>query len=106
MGTDAKKEFSDAVVEEVYKEMNKLNKEKVGHDELEKVKNYMKGSFLGSISNVFDLADKFKNLHYYDLPIDYYDHYFENLDAVTPEKIMEIALNYFSERDNHLVIVE
>jgi zinc protease len=44
-------------------------------EELELVRNYMLGSLLGSLENVFSHADKFKNLYFSGIDYEYYDRY-------------------------------
>jgi zinc protease len=45
--------------------------------ELEMVKNYLMGNFLSSIETSFSLADKFKNIYFFNLGYSYYDNYLE-----------------------------
>lgn len=92
VGTDV---TADAV-KEIYKELERLRRELVFGEELELVRNYLMGTFLGSIENVFSYAEKFKSIFNYGLGYDYYDRYFEslkNMDALRLQKLAEQYLD-------------
>jgi predicted Zn-dependent peptidase len=104
IGTDVKREFTSLTIEEVYKEMNILRTEPIGEEELETVKNYMAGSFAGSLSTPFALADHFKAIYFDGLTYDFYDHYIENILNTTAWQLQELANQYFT-GDSMLVVI-
>lgn len=83
-------------IEEIYKEINRLNNELIPEEELAVVKNYLKGNYINSIENIFSHADKFKGIHLYDLDYSYYDRYFEVIDKINPERLMELSNQYLA----------
>lgn len=91
IGTDVKQEFTDQTLEEIYKEIQLLQSELVSHEELEKVKNYLMGAWVRGIVTPFDLADKFKAIHYHGLDYSFYTQYWESIQNITSERIMQIA---------------
>ncbi len=95
IATDVKKEVTQMAIDEIIKEMKQLKEERVGGEELETVKNYLKGSFLNSINTAFSLADKFKAIHFFGLGYDYFDRYFSAIDLATPDTVQQTALQYF-----------
>ena len=105
IGTDVKKEFRDQTIDEVFKEINKLNTELISEDELETVRNYMQGSFLSSINTPFSLADKFKSIHFHGLDYSYYDQYLNTVNTITREEILEKAQQHFDADSYSVVIV-
>ncbi len=105
ISTDAKKEFEGKILEEVLREIEILQTQQVPDDEYYRVINYIKGTFLSGIDNVFSQADKFKNLHFYGLPDDYYDNYFQKIDAVKPSDVLEIANKHINPAHFTTVIV-
>lgn len=94
-----------AAVAEVEKELNLLKTELIGDDELALVKNYMLGSLLGSLENIFSHADKFKNVYFAGLGLDYYKRYTETVKSVTAESLQELAGQYLNFDNFYKVIV-
>jgi predicted Zn-dependent peptidase len=103
IGTDVKREFTSLTIEEVYKEMNILRTEPVGEEELETVKNYMAGSFAGSLSTPFALADHFKAIYFDGLTYDFYEHYIENILNTSAQQLQDLANQYLT--DNSMLVV-
>lgn len=81
---------------EIYKEIDILKNELVGEEELNLVRNYMLGSMLGSLENVFSHADKFKNIYFSGLDYDYYDNYIHTVKNITAEEIKAMANKYLT----------
>jgi zinc protease len=61
--------------------------------------NYIKGHYLSGLSTSFAISEKIKNILLFDLNYEYYDNFFDELDKVTPEKIMEVAQTYLDTDD-------
>ncbi|WP_316849386.1 M16 family metallopeptidase [Pedobacter agri] len=95
---------ADALIE-IYKEIELLKTELVGEQELTLVKNYMLGSMLGSLENIFSHADKFKNLHFFGLDYDYYDRYINKVKSITAEEIRDLAKKYLTTEEFTEVVV-
>jgi len=83
-----------AAVAEIEKEINILKTELVPEEELSLVRNYMMGSLLGSLENIFSHADKFKNLYFSGLGYEYYDRYTEVVKHTTSEEVLQLANKY------------
>lgn len=94
IGTDVKKEVYADAVSEIYKEIERLKNEPVTELELENVKNYMSGNFLGSLSTAFAVMDKMQDIHLYNLNENYYNDYITNLRKVTAEEVQQMAQKY------------
>lgn len=94
IATEVGVEATDATLVEIQKEMAILRTELATEEELNLVKNYLSGSMLGSLESIFSHADKFKNVLLSDMDLVYYDHYMKEINAMTPEKVREIALQY------------
>lgn len=105
IGTDVKKEFTLQTMEEIYKEIDKLQREPVGDEELRTLKNYMAGHLLSSVDTPFALADKFKNVYLYGLDYDYYAHYLQTINHMTPDIIQDTAKKYLQTDKMKEVIV-
>ena len=91
-------------VGEIEKEINLLKENLIDEKELSLVKNYMLGSLLGSLENVFSHADKFKNLYFANLDYDYYDRYTQTIKTITAPELQVLANKYWNFADFYKVI--
>lgn len=96
IATEVGTDVCQKALDEIYFELNRLNTELVPSDELDLVKNYLKGSYINSIENIFSHADKFKGIHFYDLNYDYYNKYFNHLNSINSKRLMELSKEYLS----------
>ncbi len=105
IGTDVKKEFTQQTLDEIRKEINRMQTELVPANELETVTNYMAGEFVGSLNTPFEIADRYKVILLDGLPDDFLTNYVTNLRAVTPEAIRDAANQYLQAEDLLEVVV-
>ncbi len=105
IGTDVKKEVTAQTIDEIHKEIRKLQTEKASENELDTVKNYAIGAFVGSLNTPFEVADKQKNVILDDLPEDFYEKYIERIRAVSVNDVMEMANQYLQIDDICQVVV-
>jgi zinc protease len=105
IATEVGTDVTNATVDEIRKEINILKTELISDEELLLVKNYMLGSLLGSLENVFSHADKFKNVYLAGLDSDYYNRYTHVVRAITAEQILNLANQYLDFDKFHKVIV-
>jgi zinc protease len=96
IGTDVKKELRQQAIDEIYKEIGLLAKEPIGADELDLVKSYMKGSFIGSLNTPFALAERYRNVYAFDLAEDHYDHQIARINQVNAEQLLGLAQKYYT----------
>ncbi|GAB5526317.1 MAG: pitrilysin family protein [Roseivirga sp.] len=94
ISTDVNSENEAQTIEEVHKEIEILKAQKISTEELETVKNYMTGTFAGSISSPFSIIDKFKAVHYQNLDLSFFQRYMEAVNSVNPDTIRSIANQY------------
>ena len=81
---------------EIEKELYRLHTEPVDAEELELVKNFMLGAFLGSLENVFSHVDRFKAALFSGLDAGYYSYYVDVIRAMTPASVTETARTYLN----------
>ncbi len=96
IATEVGVQFTQDALSEIYKEIERLRTELIPEEELNLVKNYLKGAFLGSIENIFSHADKFKSVYLYNLNYQYYERYFNTVNKVTSERLLQLAKQYLS----------
>lgn len=83
-----------ATLAEIEHEIQRLRGEPVAETELSLVRNYLMGAALGSLEHVFSHADKFRNVYFSGLDLDYYDHYTDKVNTITPAEIQRLANTY------------
>jgi predicted Zn-dependent peptidase len=105
IATEVGADVCKAAITEIEKELNILKTDLVPAEELSLVRNYMLGSLLGSLENVFSHADKFKSIYFAGLDYDYYDRYADTVKNITSDKLIELANQYFHFDGFYKVIV-
>lgn len=105
IGTDVKKEFAQATLDEIRKEIEILQQELVPENELETVKNYLAGEFAGSLNTPFEIADRVRLMVLEGLDVDFYSNYIQRLRVVTAEEIQTMARQYWQWDDLQRVII-
>jgi len=99
IGTDVKAEFSQNTLTEIYKEIEILQNEKVNQEELERVKNYMAGSFASGITTAFSQMDLFKEIHLHKLGYEFYEEYLERIEAINSDDILQMVQTHYQKQD-------
>ena len=105
IGTDVKKEFTQQTIDEIKKEIYRLQTELLDDTELQTVKNFMAGEFAGSLNTAFEVADRQKILLLDKLPSDFFSRYIEQIHATTAEDIQLMASTYLRPEEMVEVVV-
>ena len=94
ISTEAGKDVSEAAIQEVYNEMQKLREEKIEDEELLLVRNYMIGGILGELDGPFQIMAKWKNIILNDMDESYFYDSVNEIKAVNADQLMELANKY------------
>lgn len=94
--TSAKKEFKEAIIEEIRKEIIFLQNEKISEEELNGFKQYFLGNMLATFSNVFSDMVHSVTVKMLSLEEDYYQKLFETIKNISGEEINHIAKKYLN----------
>lgn len=105
ISTEVNAESTQATIKEIHHEITRLQTELIPELELDRVRNFIRGSFLGSLENAFSYVDKFKGIYFHKLDYTYYDRLFETLESVSPNHLRELANQYWEWNTFHTVIV-
>ena len=105
IATEVGVEYQKATLEEIQKELRTLQEQSVEQSELNLVKNYILGSFVGSLENVFSHVDKFKQAYLSNLDNQYYSYYMEQIQSAQPKDLQALAQTYLNYEDMFRVIV-
>ena len=89
-------EVADVAMNEIFKEIELLQKVPVSVSELNLVRNYLGGTFLRAVDGPFYLADRFREIYEHDLGIDHYFQMLETIQHITPDEIMDLANRYLN----------
>jgi len=92
-------------LQEIAKEINKLQKEKPSETELNGVKNYMAAIFVLQNSSPGGIIGQLNFLDQNELPDSYLTNRVQNIHAVTPEKVSKMAQDNFRYEDMTVVLV-
>jgi len=94
IGTDVKREYTQQTIDEIIKEIKILQREIIPKEELEKVKNYMLGSFAGGLNSAFAIADHFKMIYFDGLDYNYFKRYIAGILNVSAAELQNLAIKY------------
>ncbi|WP_128547252.1 M16 family metallopeptidase [Larkinella soli] len=97
IGTDVKREFTQLTLDETWKEIRLLRDQPVPAGELQTVKNYMAGSYVGSLNTPFEIADRYKSILFDGVSTDFISSYIERIRAVTADHVQEMANRYLTD---------
>ena len=95
---------TDSALIEFMKELNAI-REQVPTDELAKAKRYMQLGLPGDFETTQQIAAALIPVALYDLPLDYYNNYVQNVEAVTQADIQRVARQYINPGSLAIVIV-
>lgn len=104
IGSDVKKENAEDTLNEINNEMENLKTVPVSKEELETVRNYILGSFLGSVTTPFAQADKFKSVYYNGMGYEFYDRFYQETLAMNADTLMSTAQRYLKDEEMIKVI--
>ncbi len=90
-------------VTEVFNEISGMLKEPMSTDELQKSKDSLANSLPGAFETSANAVNSFSNVFTYDLGLDYYTRYAQQVNAVTAEQALNVALRYL--QPDRLVVI-
>lgn len=96
IGTEVGVHTRTATFEEIHKEFQRLQTELVSEAELELVKSYLMGQLLKSADGPYAMQELFANVASLGLDLSYYDRYIQQMKAVNPTQIQELAKRYLN----------
>ena len=95
---------TDSALVEFMKELNAI-RESVPAEELQKAKRYMQLGLPGEFETTQQIAGALIPIALYDLPLDYYNTYVQNVEAVTAAEVQRVARQYVNPASLAIVIV-
>lgn len=95
---------TDSALVEFMKELNSI-REAVPAEELSKAKRYMQLGLPGEFETTQQIAGALIPIVLYDLPLDYYNNYVQNIEAITHADVQRVARQYINPSLLAIVVV-
>ena len=92
--TEADNQYIDAIIREVYHEMDRLCNDLAPREEIEMVRSYMLGDFCRSYEGPFSLSEAWIYVETADLDEDFFVRQVDSIRSFTPEEIRTMAQRY------------
>ncbi|PTX18284.1 putative Zn-dependent peptidase [Pontibacter mucosus] len=102
---DVTTEHTGNSLKEIVYEIDRLRKEPPTEEELKGIQNYEAGLFVLRNSTPSGIISQLNFLDLHDLPETFLTNQVENIHAVTPQKVQEIAKTYMRPKEMTLVVV-
>ncbi len=99
ISTDVGQKNYTKAIEEIYREIELLQKTTVDPEELRVVKNYMSGEMVRMFDGPFALAESFRAVWEFGLDNSYYLRLAEKIRTIDPDEIIELARTYYKRED-------
>lgn len=94
VSTETANEYVEPLIREVYQEIDRLQNDVPGAEELTMVKNYMLGEMCRTYESAFTLADAWMYVHVSGLTNSYFEDTLNAVKSITPQEIRELACRY------------
>ena len=92
--TEADNQYMDAIIREVYHEIDRLHNDLAPREELEMVRSYMLGDFCRSCEGPFSLSEAWIYTETADLDDGFFERQVDSIRSVTSEEIRTLAQRY------------
>jgi len=102
---DVRNEVTGAALDEVFKEVDKMRSEPVGHDELQGAKSYLRGIFPIQTSSQSGLAGTLNNVYIFGLPEDYAERFGAKIAAVSADQVKSASTTLLGSQNSVIAIV-
>ncbi len=103
--TETSGEHVDACITEIESEINKLQNDLIGSEELKQARNYLLGKYLSRMDGAFAQMETFKNYQIEGLDIDCFNKFAETIKSTTPEEIRNMAQKHYNFTAMYQIIV-
>lgn len=92
--SDCAHEFVQPLLDEVYHQIDLLQQERVGEDELTKVRSYLQGDLCRTYDSSLTLSDAWIYVHTQGLPDTYFHDYWQTISNTTAADLQRLACTY------------
>jgi zinc protease len=99
ISTEVGNDYVNDTLEQIYEEMEDLQNDLVGKSELKMVQNYLLGNVLSWVDGAFNAADLIRTMVTEEIPMSQFDNVMDTIRGVTPERLRDLAQQYFNKED-------
>ncbi|GIV38159.1 MAG: zinc protease [Cyclobacteriaceae bacterium] len=99
VAADVNRQHADAAIEECLRQIKELREGRFSDKELDLARNHFIGSLQNEMSNAFAHMERFKALHLFQLPSDYYQNLLIKIDQACKEDIAFAIEKHIHEND-------
>jgi predicted Zn-dependent peptidase len=92
--TEADNQYIDAIIQEVYHEIDRLCNDLAPREEIEMVRSYMLGDFCRAYEGPFSLSEAWIYVETADLDEEFFVRQIDSIRSFTPEEIRTMAQRY------------
>ena len=96
IATEVIQAFTEQTCHEIYQEIKTLQTQEVPQEELQKLRNYLIGTFLAAVNDPFAIMEKFKEAYLYGLGQDFYKQFYDTVSHISASQVRELASQYLS----------
>lgn len=105
ISTEVGNNYAEATMKEIRFELDKLQSEPVGAEELALVRNYLLGNMLGSLDGPLKAMDVYRNLITSGRDTTGFDRYIQTVKTITPAELQLLAVRYLTFDDMAVITV-
>ncbi len=102
---DVTTDVTGAALKEIFYEIDRLQEEPPSEQELKGIQNYVAGTFVLQNSSRGGIINQLQFLNLHELDDRYLNQYVQNVHALTPGKVREMARTYLRDKNMTIVIV-
>ncbi len=99
ISTDVGSQYLEDTLSEIYKEIDILKTEKIDEEELQLVKNYIKGNFLSLINGNLNSLNIIKTVELAGLDKSFYTDFVDEISNMNADHLMALANKYLNKED-------
>lgn len=96
---------SEEIINEIHREMYRLQTELIPDDELCMVRNYMIGEFCRNYESAFALSDAYIFLEHFGLPVTHLEDTINSIHTTDASRLQQLAQQYLRPENLHCVVV-
>jgi predicted Zn-dependent peptidase len=104
IATETDQAYANDTITEVFAELKRLRNEPVSEQELKRVRQYLLGEFIRDFDGPFAQAQSFRSVADFGLDHHFHEQYYQTLMSITPEKLLNLARQYFIESEFYIVV--
>jgi zinc protease len=96
ISTEVSKKFTRNAIDEIYKEIRRLQSEPVNKEELSVVRNYMLGELVRMFDGPFASAESFRSAWEFGFDNSYFRRFADRIKSINPDELMALAQKYYN----------